>query len=169
MGIPNHKNFEPKRTYEPQLWPSADKCTLHVIQILRHFYVYVCLRYFVKDGFHSFKFPAFTAITQYKCVSVMISTGNSRPRRYFISRKWRHYILMSWLDVVLDDDVLIKSSPVRQTVWRIKKKLMVKKFTLMRRNDLQLMVHVVQLVKTSIFTGLCKQGCRTGILTSLHN
>ena len=40
---------------------------------------------------------------------------------------------------------------------------MAKKFTLMKRNDLQLMVHVVQLVKTSIFTGLCKQGCRTGL------
>ena len=30
MRIPNNKNLETNRTYDPQLWPSADKCTLHV-------------------------------------------------------------------------------------------------------------------------------------------
>ena len=36
MRIPNKKHLETKWIYDPQLWPSADKCTLHVY-VLRHF------------------------------------------------------------------------------------------------------------------------------------
>ena len=51
MKIPNYKNFEAIQTYEPQLWPSAAKFTLDVLQILAH--VHVCYSKFVKDGYHS--------------------------------------------------------------------------------------------------------------------
>jgi len=52
INIPNNKNFEIKRTYDPQLRTSADECTLHFM-VLRHFFVHVCYRHFVKDGFHT--------------------------------------------------------------------------------------------------------------------
>ena len=43
INILNNKNFETKRTYNPQLRTIADECTLHFI-VLRHFYVHVLLK-----------------------------------------------------------------------------------------------------------------------------
>ena len=52
INISNNKNFETKRTHDPQLRTIGDECTLHVI-VLRYFYVHICYRHFVKDGFHT--------------------------------------------------------------------------------------------------------------------
>jgi len=52
INIPNNKNFETKRTHEPQLRTIANECTLHVI-VLLHFYVHVCYIRLVKVGFHT--------------------------------------------------------------------------------------------------------------------
>ena len=52
INIPNNKNCETKQTYDAQLRAIADEGTLHFI-VLRHFYVHVCYRHFVKDGFHT--------------------------------------------------------------------------------------------------------------------
>jgi len=46
--LSNNKNFVTNRTYEPQLRPRADVCTLYVLQILCHVYVHVCKIYFSK-------------------------------------------------------------------------------------------------------------------------
>jgi len=47
-----NKNFETKRTNDPQLRTIAAECTLHCI-VLRHCYVHVCYIHLVKDGFHT--------------------------------------------------------------------------------------------------------------------
>ena len=52
INIPNNKNFETQRTYDPQLRTSADECTVHFI-VVGHFCVHVCYIHLVKDGFHT--------------------------------------------------------------------------------------------------------------------
>ena len=43
MTKPNYKNLETKRVYDPQLWPSADKCTLNVYVVRIASLVCTCL------------------------------------------------------------------------------------------------------------------------------
>ena len=90
VNIPNNTNFETKRSLDPQLQTIADECTLHFI-VLRHFYVHVCYRHFVKDGFHTAGYRCVFAVKNVICVKTVLDWRNLRFKMELIREKGKQH------------------------------------------------------------------------------